>query len=390
MKRAKVPPALLLLLILIFGVFSSGCISGNSTPSNSVGKTHTPSLSTSTSPVKPTKSNYPVTIMDSSGRNITIEKPPERVIVLASYWAEVMHCLGLDSRIVGIANYAAYDPYLPADVRNKTKVGDVYMGLNWETIASLKPDLIIMGLWWGQFEPMEKKVFERAKELKIPVLAFGIPNSNMTGTEMPYENIRIIKVMGQVFNKEKKADELANFLEHYYNQALEIRKEIPKNKTKNVLIVYGSSIAGKYATGPVTISYRGSAYADTAELVGAHNVAFDYNFPTQYPKLDLEQLIAYFGNKTDILIVVDWNPQRLKEAVEKIKNDPRWQAIKAVKEGHVVGILVGNLCKGAATLYGPMFITGIYAFGHAIYPQYYPDWKPIYREILQKFYGIEG
>ena len=331
-----------------------------------------------------------VVVMDSAGRKVVFRKVPERVIVTSSYWAEVLHCLGLDDKIVGIDKYTPNDQFLPESVKQKPQIGSVYGGINWETVASLKPDLIVMGLWWGSFEPKEKEVFERAEELGIPVLAFGIPDSSKTGTEMPYENIRIIKVLGKVFDRERKAEELASFLERYYNQALEIASKIPKDKKKNVLVVYGSSVVGKYATGAISISYKGSAYAQTVELIGAHNVAFDYNFSTQYPKLDLEKLIAYFGNRTDILIVVDWDSKRLNEAVEKIKNDARWQEIKAVKEGNVVGILVSSYKKDAVALYGPRFITGIYAFGHAIYPEYYPDWKPIYNELLQKFYKIEG
>jgi len=330
-----------------------------------------------------------ITVMDSMGRKVTFEKVPERVIVLSSYWAEILTILGVADRIVGIDKYTPKDQFLPESVKEKPQVGSVYRGINWETVASLNPDLIIMGLWWGPFEPKEKEVLERSKELGFKVLAFGIPDSNITGTKMPYENIRIIRVLGKVFDRERKAEELASFLEKYYNEALDIAGKIPADKKKNVLIVYGSSIV-RYGTGAISISYKGSAYAETVELVGAHNVAFDYNFSTQYPKLDLEKLIAYFGDKTDVLIVVDWDPNRLNEAVEKIKSDPAWQGIKAVKDGNVIGILVSSWRKDATALYGPRFITGIYAFGHAIYPEYYPDWKPIYEELLKRFYGMEG
>ncbi len=333
----------------------------------------------------------PVTVMDSMGREVTFEKPPQRVIVLSDYWAEVLYCLGVANRIVGIGKYVPYDQFLPSTITKKPTVGSTWMkGINWETVASLKPDLIIMGLWKGGFTPGEQEVIDKSKELGYKVLAFGIPNSNLTGTTMPYENIRIIRVLGDVFGKEQRAQQMVNFLESYYRRALKIAASIPKDKRKNVLVVYGASIVGKYATGAISISYKGSAYAQTVELVGANNVAFEYNFSTQYPKLDLEKLIAYFGNKTDVLIVVDWDKDRLDKAVKKIETDPTWKAIKAVKEGHVVGILVGSWSKDSVALYGPRFVAGIYAFGHAIYPQYYPDWQPILKEILQRFYGTGG
>lgn len=331
-----------------------------------------------------------VTVMDSAGRQVTFAEPPERVVVLSSYWAEVLHCLGLGDRIVGIDVYTAKDQFLPEEVRGRTRVGSVFRGVNWEAVAALDPDLIIMGLWHGRFTPKEQAVFEKAEELGVPVLAFGIPVTSKTGTKMPYENVRVIRVLGKVFGVEERAEELAEYLEAHYNKVLEIARGIPEHERKRVLVVYGSSVAGKYATGPVTISYRGSAYAEAVELVGARNVAFDYNFTSQYPKLDMEKLIAYFGDRTDVLLVVDWDPERLEEALAKIRSDPRWHEIKAVREGRVVGVLVASWKLEAVSLYGPRFVTGLYAFGHAIYPERYPDWRPVYEEILRRFYGIGG
>lgn len=335
-----------------------------------------------------TAGEKPVIVMDSAGRQVTFAEPPERVVVLSSYWAEVLHCLGLSDRIVGIDVYTAKDQFLPEEVRGRTRVGSVHRGINWEAVAALDPDLIIMGLWHGSFTPKEQAVFEKAEELGVPVLAFGIPVTSKTGTKMPYENVRVIRVLGKVFGVEERAEELAEYLEAHYNKVLEIARGIPEHERKRVLVVYGSSVAGKYATGPVTISYRGSAYAEAVELVGAHNVAFDYNFTSQYPKLDMEKLIAYFGDKTDVLLVVDWDPERLEEALARIRGDPRWQEIKAVREGRVVGVLVAGWKLGAVSLYGPRFVTGLYAFGHAIYPERYPDWRPVYEEILGRFYGV--
>lgn len=329
-----------------------------------------------------------IVVLDSAGREVVFTKSPDRVIVLHHYWAEVLYCLGLSNKIVGIDIHTSKDQFLPKEIREKTQVGSVFRGINWEMVIKLDPDLIIMGLWHGSFTPKEQAVFKKAEELGIPVLAFGIPITSKTNTTMPYENIRIIRVIGKVFGVEERAEELAKYLENYYNKALEISKNIPENEKRNVLVIYGS-FAGR-PTGSISISYKGSAYAETVELIGAYNIAFNYNFTSQYPKLDLEKLIAYFGDKTDVLIVVDWEIDRLNDAITIIKSDPKWQGIKAVKDGYVVGIFTGSGKLEAVSLYGPRFITGIYAFGYAIYPEYYPNWEPIYKELLQKFYNLEG
>lgn len=62
------------------------------------------------SPYKPTKqhmgthhmSEGRMITMGSAGRIVSFNKPPRRVVIFSSYWAEVTHCPGLDDKIVGI------------------------------------------------------------------------------------------------------------------------------------------------------------------------------------------------------------------------------------------------------------------------------------------------
>ncbi|ABL87411.1 periplasmic binding protein [Pyrobaculum islandicum DSM 4184] len=328
---------------------------------------------------------YPVTVMDSMGREVTFESPPRRVIVLYSGWAEALYVLGVVDRVVGISPSVARASFLPKEVRGAPAVGETFSGLNWEAVAALRPNLIIMGRWKGGFEPGERQVLEKSRELGYKVLAFGITDVNKTGTKMPYENIRIIRALGRVFNVTEKAEALADFLEREYKKALEIARGIPPEKRRNVLVIYPTGVLER---GPISVSYRGSAYAETVELVGGHNVAFDYNFTVQYPKFDLEKLIALFGNKTDVLIVAWSDYNRTAQAVKAILSDPRWRAIKAVREGRVYGVVLSAYSLDFPEIYGPRFVSAIYAFGRAIYPEYYPDWRPIHVELLRRFYNV--
>jgi len=59
---------------------------------------------------------YPMTITDSAGREVTIQMPVERIIVLNSDAAEAVTVLGAADKTVGISdtvkNKAYYFPYL--------------------------------------------------------------------------------------------------------------------------------------------------------------------------------------------------------------------------------------------------------------------------------------
>ncbi len=314
---------------------------------------------------------FPVTITDFAGRNVTIEKPPERVIVLQSYWAEVMHCLGLDGKIVGVSTWIGKDVYLPENVRNRTDVGTVSKGLNWETIVSLNPDLIIVGWDWPKSK--QEEAIKKAEELDIPVIALT--------SQSVEDNIKVVEILGKVFGEEDRAKELADWMQSKLDKVKDIASQIPEEKRKNILYISVPKGAG----GMAYVYSKGTAKSYIPELVGAHNLAFDREFNTPYPKLDLEKIIAYWGNKTDVLIIQGYDREKLEKTVEEIKKDARWREIKAVKEGHVYGIFVGP--EGFMS-WGPRIIVGVYQIGNIIYPEYYPNWKLVADELLQ-FYGKE-
>lgn len=365
MKSSKM---LLILLVMVILTFSSACVQRTemeTTPTSSIQEKTESTLHAQT------EAQEKIEITDFAGRTVVLEKPPERVIVLTSYWAEVLHILGLDGKIVGVGNYVPYDPYLPESVRQKPKIGSVFKGLNWESVAGLNPDLIITDWYGGRYG--DKEIIEKAQEIGIPVIALTAKSAE--------DNIKVVELLGKVFGKEERAKELASWMRNKLNKVKNTGSQIPADKRKNVLLIS----APKDINGPITVYAKGSAWASIVELVGAHNLAFDMTFNTQWPKLDLEKIIAYWGDKVDVLIVTSFNQEKLEKAIREIKNDPRWGEIKAVKEGRVYGILAGS--KGFLE-WGPRIVVGIYQMGGLIYPEYYPQWKPIAKELFEKFYGI--
>ncbi|NIA09767.1 MAG: ABC transporter substrate-binding protein [Nitrospiraceae bacterium] len=355
--------SLVLLLILVFSVFSTWYISEKTTTTTSS------QLIQSVQEQKHKTRNNTVIVTDSAGRTVTLERSPKRVIVLTNYWAEVLQCLGFDNRIVGIGNSIFYDQHLLKDIRKKPIVGSVFNGLNWETIAGLKPNLIITDWYGGKYG--DKKIIKKAEELGISIISLEAKTVE--------DNIKAVKLLEKIFGKEKKAKELSSWMQNKLNKVKKIASQIPANKRKNVIFISVS----KNISAPISVYAKGSDWASTVEFVGAHNLAFDKNFSTPWPKLDLEKLIAYWGDKTDVIIVTSFNQKKLEKVVNKIKNDPRWREIKAVKEGHVYGILAGS---NGFLDWGPRAIVGVYQIGKAIYPEYYPNWKKIADELLRTFY----
>lgn len=81
----------------------------------------------------------PITIRDDLGDELVLDAPPTRIVSLVPSVTETVIDLGAAQRLVGITNYCVKPAATVAEI---TKVGGT-KGFSLETIASLKPDLIL-------------------------------------------------------------------------------------------------------------------------------------------------------------------------------------------------------------------------------------------------------
>lgn len=84
------------------------------------------------------ESAFPVTITDDAGREVTIERQPERIVSLAPANTEIVYALGLLDKLVGVTTYDDYPP----EVADIEKMGD-FVTPNLEVITAAQPDLIL-------------------------------------------------------------------------------------------------------------------------------------------------------------------------------------------------------------------------------------------------------
>ena len=80
---------------------------------------------------------FPITVTDSLGRKITINRLPQRIVSLAPSNTEILFALGLDDRIAGVTDYCDY----PEKAKLKQRVAG-YMTPDLEKLVTIAPDLV--------------------------------------------------------------------------------------------------------------------------------------------------------------------------------------------------------------------------------------------------------
>ncbi len=81
---------------------------------------------------------YPMTLTDYAGRQVTLESEPQKIISLAPSNTEIIYALGLEDRLMGVTTFCDY----PAAALDKPKIGG-FNTVELEQVVQIQPDLIL-------------------------------------------------------------------------------------------------------------------------------------------------------------------------------------------------------------------------------------------------------
>ncbi|MER1998597.1 MAG: ABC transporter substrate-binding protein [Lysinibacillus sp.] len=172
-------------------------------------------------PEKEEKSQYPLTVTDAVGNEVTIEAEPERIISLAPSNTEILYALGLEEQIVGLTTNDNYPP----EVSEKPTVGD--MEFNVEEIINLTPDLVLVHES-GMFSA--EALIEQLTALDIDVYVVN----NAESFDATYATFEAI---GELTNKEQEATEL---IEDVKEDVAEVVATVEGQDPKKAFVVVGT------------------------------------------------------------------------------------------------------------------------------------------------------
>ncbi len=326
--------------------------------------TSTTSVVTTKSITKPAKE---VVITDFRGKKVVLPKPAERVVVLSSYWAEVLVALGAANKIVGIGKYVKYDEYLPESVRSKPSLGSLFTGVNIEELLALKPDVVIMDVGYGKANEVASKL----ESLGVKVVGLFIHSFS--------DELRAVDIIGKVVGATSRARELEEFMKSRYEELTSIAKSI-SNKVTAVMVSGYSILKGSSLT-----LYANTSWGKALTDVGAINLALKYFPNKEWPKIDFETLAKWDPD----IIVITSSVSSIQEVLDKIEEDVKWHGLKAYKSGRIYVIPCWSSIGGLLD-WGPRDVIGREYLATIIYPSKYSgiDWRGDMEYLLKHFYGI--
>lgn len=271
---------------------------------------------------------FPVHIVDDMGRNVVIDREPQRIVSLAPSNTEILFALNLGERIVGVTEYCDY----PQEANNKEKIGG-FSTPNIEKVISLNPDLVIA-------TSMHQKAVEELDRLGVPVIVlFPKKVSDVL------ENITLI---GRATGQEDVAEGLVKDLKARMDAVTDKTGKIPEGKRPRVYYeVWHDPLI---TAGPDTF------VDDLITLAGGINIAGDSK--TSYPEISLEVVI-----QKDPQIFIYSHHGNSRQEIEQIYSRQNWQDISAIKNKRVY-IIDQNLVQRAT----PRLIDGLEELAKMLHP----------------------
>jgi len=268
---------------------------------------------------------YPLKVVDSYNRTVTIDTEPKRVITIAPNIAETVYALNKGETLVGRSDYDDY----PAQISKVATLGQL-TNPSIEKIVELKPDVVIASTHFG------KDIVKKLEDLNIKIIVlYG--QDNFDGV------YNTITKVGEVLNANEKAKTLVQDMK---KKVENIVAKVKTAQKPSVYYVVGFGKAGDYTAGKDTF------IGNMLEMAGGNNAAKD----VVGWKYSIEKLVE---KNPDILICSkDYGSKKGIEATTGYKD------LKAVK-----GKKLLEMDQNIVDRQGPRLADGLEALAKLIHPE---------------------
>ena len=240
-------------------------------------------------------------IKDDLGREVTLAKKPERIVVTSASFLEPLHEVGGD--VVGRPDSKT----LPDWAKEKTSVGRVY-NVDLEKLLACAPDLVIAN------KGMNEKLLESLEINKIPCLVVDMKNYDEVKNE--------VKIFSQVTGEKEKGEALIKSMDEKIKA---IQDRIPK-ETRRIAILHSTAQG-------LSVQLDTSIAGSAAKMLGFTNVASGMKALESNPDAAPYSIETLVEQNPEILFVTSMGKiDEVKRGMDNtIALNPAWQTIPAIK-----------------------------------------------------------
>jgi iron complex transport system substrate-binding protein len=247
------------------------------------------------------------------GRKVTVPDTVKRVYAPSPYGSYALYSID-PSLVCGLISPIKEEDkkFTPPALRDLPVIGS--MGgqgpaSNPEVILKAKPELLVM--WATQKTPLNNRAEENLIKLGIPYVYAVAENLD----DYP----EVYRFLGNVLNRKEKAEKLASYCRKVLTDARAAVERVPAAKRPTVY--YAEGVDG------LSTECNDSIHVELLKIVGDRDVHRCHTSSHMgMEKVSLEQVMLY---SPDVIVAQE------KVFYDAVTKDPRWQAVKAVKEGKV-------------------------------------------------------
>lgn len=288
----------------------------------------------------PSSSNeFPVTIVDDFGRQVTIDREPQCIICQGPSCTEIVYALGALDKVVAVDPYSDYPP----EVAEKPKIGASGLGYiklsaSAEDFETLDPDLIITYSYVEESEA-DDTILPRLEALGLKVIVL-----RPLTLEDVLSNIELV---GKALGRESEASTLV--------QDLRVRMEMIEERVADVTyrpkVYIESWYPPPWTFGPGTWGHQ------LIEMAGGANAFGDAQ--VQWVRTSDEEVI-----ERDPDVIVSLRGAMHQATLEDFRARPGWGQVRAVQQGSVY-VVDENLFLRP----GPRLIEGLEVLAGILHPE---------------------
>ncbi len=304
--------------LLCMGFILSACASATPAPTQLPAATPTPTG---------------ISIVDGLGREITLDRPAQKVASLAPSNTEILFAIGAGAQVIARDSFSDY----PEQALAVADIGGGFGEIDTETLVSLEPDLVLA----AEINPVENVRMLEDLGLKVFYL------SNPKELDGLYENLRTV---ARLVGHEAETEGLI--------ESLKLRVSTIEEKVSSLqerpLVFYeldGTDPSAPWTSGPGT-------FIDLL-LTKAGGDNLGNTLDSEWVQISVEELIT---QNPDVILLGDYTWGGITP--EDIAARPGWEVIAAVQNKQVY-TFDDNLVSRP----GPRMVDGLEALAELLHPE---------------------